>query len=78
MWTSELINKLSKEFWPDSTLLTVDAFLTASNGIFEYHNLANIGGGDWRLMYKEKIGTDAKGQPITKMQCKIGKIDYSK
>lgn len=76
MWTPEVMNNLSREGWPDETLLEVDAFLTSSNGIFQFHNLANIGGGDFRIMYREKIGVDAKGQPITKMQCKLGRINY--
>jgi hypothetical protein len=72
--TPETLNNLSKNGWPDSTLLAVDSFLTSSNGIYQFHNLANIGGGDYRLMYKEKIGVDAKGNPITKMQGRLGKI----
>ena len=74
MLTNELINNLSSQGWSDSTLLEIDALLTSANGVFEYHNLANIGGGDFRLMYKEKIGVDAKGNSITKMQCKLGKM----
>lgn len=74
MIPSDILNGLSKEGWPDTTLLEVDRFLVESNGLFQFHNLANIGGGDYRLMYKEKTGVDAKGNPITKMQCKLGRI----
>ena len=38
-----------------------------SDGKFEFHNLANIGGGDYRLMYRDEN---------KKMQCLIGKIIY--
>lgn len=76
MIPADILNGLSKEGWSDTTLLEVDRFLAASNGVFEFHNLANIGGGDFRLMYKEKVGVDAKGNPITKMQCKLGAITY--
>ena len=62
--------------WPEETLINVDEFLEASNGIFQFHNLANIGAGEFRLMYREQKGIDEKGKPITKMQCKLGRIIY--
>lgn len=68
------MTKLNNDGWSIPTLLEVNAFLIASNGLYQFHNLADIGGDDYRLMYREQIGLDAKGNPITKMQCKINPI----
>ena len=64
--------ELSLSGWPDNTLLAVDEFL--QSGVYTFYNLANLGCGDFRLMYREQVGIDAKNNPITKMQCKLGKI----
>lgn len=66
-----------KDGWTEPTLMEIDEFL-ATNGSFSFHNLANIGGGDYRLMYRETTGTDAKGKPIQTMHCKLGRIHYLK
>jgi hypothetical protein len=50
MLTATQINDLSSKGFTDSTILEVDAFLRENKG--EFRNLADIGGGDFRLMYK--------------------------
>ncbi len=73
MLNDKQMEKLLKLGFSETTVLEVDEFL-ASNKAFEFHNLANIGGGDFRLMYREQIGINDKGEPITKMQCKLGQL----
>lgn len=72
MLTPKQIDALSKLGWNDATILEVDAFLDAEQGAF--YNLADIGGGDYRLMYRIPTDKIEKGEVVMKMECKLARI----
>ena len=63
MLTEKQVKDLTEKGWNEKTIFEVDSFL--NEGGFSYHNLADIGGNDFRLMYKDKNN---------KIQCRLSRI----
>ena len=74
MLTAKQMKEYLERGFSEKTLLEISAFL--ESGSFELYNLVGLGDGDYRLMYREQTGINAKGEPVTKMQCKLSVITF--